>query len=185
MTPSHNWSNVYTDMTVSVNKELLNTKVVREVLALTSSGDFSEGSRLPAERVLCERFGVSRGTIRQALCDLEEMGIIETRPGSGSYVKKLSMQKLPEDILPPDSNKISLSDILIARKAIESAAIELEHWACVPIAAPGIRRMVSAKGEKDYRCKNTPTCILAQKPGAVNLSGKMARPRRADLLYSV
>ena len=101
-------------MTTLVNKELLNTKVVREVLALISTGDFSEGSRLPAERALCERFGVSRGTIRQALCDLEKMGLIETRPGSGSYVKKLSMKKLPENILPPDFNKVSLSDILIA-----------------------------------------------------------------------
>ena len=108
-----------------MNKELLNIKVVREILALISTGDFSEGTRLPAERALCDRFGVSRGTIRQALCDLEEMGVIETRPGSGSYVKNVSMKKLPEDILPPDFNKVSLSDVVIARKAIESAAIEL------------------------------------------------------------
>lgn len=112
-------------MATLVNKELLNTKVVREIIALISTGEFSEGSRLPAERKLCERFGVSRGTIRQALCDLERIGIIETRLGSGSYIKRLSARKLPNNILPPDFNNVSLSDIVFARKAIESGAIEL------------------------------------------------------------
>lgn len=110
---------------VAVNKELLNTKVVREVIALVFSGEFAEGIRLPAERKLCERFGVSRGTIRQALADLESLGVIETKPGSGSYVRKFSIKKLPDEVLPPDFNSVSLRDILIARRAIETAAIEL------------------------------------------------------------
>lgn len=116
---------MYTDMITIVNKELLNTKVVREIINLISTGEFAQGSRLPSERKLCERFSISRGTIRQALCDLEKIGVIEIRPGSGSYIKRLSLRQLPDNILPPDFNTVNLPDIVFARKAIESAAIEL------------------------------------------------------------
>lgn len=125
MTQRADWYNIYTGMSALINRELLNTKVVREIIALISSGQFSEGSRLPAERKLCDRFGVSRGTLRQALGDLEKIEVIETRPGSGSYVKRLSVRKLPDGILPAEFNNASLSDVVFARKTIESAAIEL------------------------------------------------------------
>ena len=42
--------------------------------------------RLPPERTLAERYGVARGTVREALRQLEQMGFVERRPGSGTYV---------------------------------------------------------------------------------------------------
>ena len=44
------------------------------------------GERLPPERAFAEQFGVSRGTVRDALRRLEEGGFVEKRPGSGTYV---------------------------------------------------------------------------------------------------
>lgn len=44
------------------------------------------GERLPSERDLAERFGVSRMTARQAVTSLVEEGILERRVGSGTYV---------------------------------------------------------------------------------------------------
>ncbi|MEV5878415.1 GntR family transcriptional regulator [Streptomyces sp. NPDC052101] len=44
------------------------------------------GERLPGEHTLAERFGVSRTTIRAALAELTEQGLITTRTGKGSYV---------------------------------------------------------------------------------------------------
>jgi GntR family transcriptional repressor for pyruvate dehydrogenase complex len=55
---------------------------------LIGHGEFSEGARLPAEVELAERFGVSRPVIREALSRLRVTGIIVSRKGSGSYVKK-------------------------------------------------------------------------------------------------
>ena len=49
--------------------------------------DLREHDRLPTERALCERYGVARGTVRDALERLERMGLIDKRPGSGSYVR--------------------------------------------------------------------------------------------------
>jgi len=47
---------------------------------------FALNDRLPPERVLAERFGVARGTVREALKQLELGGLVERRAGSGTYV---------------------------------------------------------------------------------------------------
>lgn len=50
------------------------------------SGKHRLGSRLPTEHELCERFGVSRFTIRQALARLRDAGLLDARPGIGTIV---------------------------------------------------------------------------------------------------
>jgi GntR family transcriptional regulator, transcriptional repressor for pyruvate dehydrogenase complex len=57
---------------------------------LIECGEFSDGSRLPAEVELADRFGVSRPVIREALSRLRVMGVIVSRKGSGSYVQRRS-----------------------------------------------------------------------------------------------
>jgi GntR family transcriptional repressor for pyruvate dehydrogenase complex len=57
---------------------------------LIERGEFSDGSRLPAEVELADRFGVSRPVIREALSRLRVMGVIISRKGSGSYVQRRS-----------------------------------------------------------------------------------------------
>jgi GntR family transcriptional repressor for pyruvate dehydrogenase complex len=108
-----------------MNKELLHTKLVRELIAMIASGKYADGVRLPAERKLCEQFNVSRGTVRQGLYDLEKLGILKIKPGSGAYVQKISQKKLPTHLLPLDFANVTFSDIIYARKAIETAAITL------------------------------------------------------------
>lgn len=48
--------------------------------------DLREGTRLPSERTLAERFGASRPTVSQAIRSLSLMGLVESRRGSGAYV---------------------------------------------------------------------------------------------------
>ena len=108
-----------------MDREFLNTKIVREIIASIASGVYANGCRLPSERKLCEQFKVSRGTIRQSMANLEKLGIVKIKSGSGAYVQKIKTKKLPRRILPPNFNGVSLADTIIARKAIELAAIEL------------------------------------------------------------
>lgn len=60
--------------------------IAAELRRQIASGRFMPSERLPPERSLAERYGVARGTVRQALRQLEEMGFVERRPGSGTYV---------------------------------------------------------------------------------------------------
>jgi GntR family transcriptional regulator len=58
-------------------------QVRRAILGDISSGSLPPGSKLPAERDLAERLGVSRSTLRHTLAALEEAGIVTRRPGRG------------------------------------------------------------------------------------------------------
>jgi GntR family transcriptional regulator len=60
--------------------------------ARIEAGDFSVGSFLPTEIELCDEFGVSRHTVREALRRLTEAGFVQRRQGSGSQVVTASPQ---------------------------------------------------------------------------------------------
>jgi GntR family transcriptional regulator, transcriptional repressor for pyruvate dehydrogenase complex len=61
-------------------------QIADQVRSLIADGEFPVGSRLPAERELAKRFGVSRPTFREALIALEVEGYVDVRPGSGIIV---------------------------------------------------------------------------------------------------
>lgn len=61
-------------------------KVAYQILELIDSGVFPPGSRLPGERDLAVKFGVSRVSIREAEIALQAQGRIEIKVGSGAYV---------------------------------------------------------------------------------------------------
>ena len=52
-----------------------------------ASGALAPGDALPTEQTLCDQFGVSRITVRRALADLADAGLIERRQGVGSFVR--------------------------------------------------------------------------------------------------
>lgn len=60
--------------------------IAAELRRQIAAARFLQNERLPPERSLAERYGVARGTVREALRRLEEMGFVERRPGSGTYV---------------------------------------------------------------------------------------------------
>lgn len=57
-----------------------------KLLPFISERRFEPGDRLPSERLLAERFGVSRAIVREALAKLEAMRVVECRPRSGVYL---------------------------------------------------------------------------------------------------
>ena len=107
-----------------MDRERLDNTVRREIIALIASGAYGRGRRLPAERELCRLMDVSRGTLRKALANLAELGVVSIKPNSGIYVESISGAKLPREILPPDFGAVDLADVIEARKAIELPAVE-------------------------------------------------------------
>lgn len=60
---------------------------------------YKVGDRIPAERQLAVKFGVSRMTLRQAIKTLEDEGILERRLGSGTYVASQKVQERMSGIM--------------------------------------------------------------------------------------
>ncbi len=61
-------------------------QIVNQIVDLIRKGEFPNGTRLPPERDLAEQLGVSRASLREALSALQILGLVETRPGQGSFV---------------------------------------------------------------------------------------------------
>ena len=72
----------------------LYVQIADQIQALIAAGEFPPGGRLPAERELAKRFGVSRPTLREALIALEVQGYVDVRPGSGIVVMTRSSAAL-------------------------------------------------------------------------------------------
>ncbi|MCB1311675.1 MAG: FCD domain-containing protein [Sedimentitalea sp.] len=69
-----------------VQPEKLSTSVVRQIELLILRGILRPGERLPPERELSERLGVSRPSLRDAVAALQAQGLLSARAGSGVFV---------------------------------------------------------------------------------------------------
>jgi GntR family transcriptional regulator, transcriptional repressor for pyruvate dehydrogenase complex len=109
-----------------VEPQRLYRQIADQLRALIRAGEFAVGTRLPAERDLAQRMGVSRPSVREALIALEVEGLVEVRPGSGIHV--LSRERAPSaPRLQPDV--AGPFEIMGARHLIEGelAALAAQH----------------------------------------------------------
>ena len=104
-----------------VEPQRLYRQIAEQVRALITSGEFTPGSRLPAERDLAKQMGVSRPSVREALIALEVEGYVEVRVGSGVYVLGKGTEPAAAK-LPADSGPFEL---IRARWVIESECAAL------------------------------------------------------------
>jgi GntR family transcriptional regulator len=66
------------------------------IIEQIETGKLTENDKLPSERELCERYKISRATVRQAIQELEKEGYIYKQHGKGTFV---SPQKFRQDLL--------------------------------------------------------------------------------------
>ncbi|GAB2468977.1 GntR family transcriptional repressor for pyruvate dehydrogenase complex [Conyzicola lurida] len=72
--------------------------VAKRLLDYFTSGEIEPGTRLPAERQLATSLGIGRSAVREALAALEILGIVDVRPGSGTYLRGNASELLPETL---------------------------------------------------------------------------------------
>lgn len=70
--------------------------VADRVRSLLDEQALVPGDRLPSERELASQLGVSRSSLREGLGRLADLGIIEARRGSGTYLAPLDLRDLTE-----------------------------------------------------------------------------------------
>jgi GntR family transcriptional regulator, transcriptional repressor for pyruvate dehydrogenase complex len=92
-----------------IRLERVAEKIALQLKNAISNGVFKVGNRLPSERELAEQMGVSRTSVREAIQQLELLGIVETVHGGGSIVKNLTEQGIRspmEIVLEEDKRRV-------------------------------------------------------------------------------
>ena len=100
--------------------------VVEQLKESIISGEFKSGDQLPPEGALCEKFGVSRITVREALKELNMMGLVEIKQGKGTFVKTVDLGLFMKPLFQLiDFEEIDVEAIYTAREYIEGGTAYL------------------------------------------------------------
>ena len=119
-----------------VEPRRLYRQIADQIRTLIGKGEVSPGARLPAERDLARRLGVSRPSLREALIALEVEGLLDVRVGSGIYVSHPD-SRTRGAVLADASGPF---EVIRARRIIEGecAALAAKHGSSAQLRA--IRR---------------------------------------------
>jgi GntR family transcriptional repressor for pyruvate dehydrogenase complex len=122
--------------------------IADQILRMIDSGRFTAGSKLPSERTITEQMGVSRPSLREAISALQIVGILESRPGDGTYV---SNPKATEELMRRAVTVLEECDSpfenMQARKALEIGAVRLA------IAVATDADLAALKAAWDEKCQ--------------------------------
>ena len=108
-----------------IEPEKLSASVVRQIELLILRGILRPGERLPPERDLSERLGVSRPSLREAVADLQAQGLLTSRAGSGIFVAEVLGSAFSPALLRLFSiHEEAVFDYVSFRRDIEALAAE-------------------------------------------------------------
>ncbi|CEP68510.1 Transcription regulator HTH, GntR [Moorella glycerini] len=101
-------------------------EIVQQIKDLIGEGNLKPGDRLPSERELSERLAVSRASVREALSALAAMGVIDIRPGEGTFVRNIRNGAIVEPLaMALLLDRQAAMELLEARQALEGEAAHL------------------------------------------------------------
>jgi GntR family transcriptional repressor for pyruvate dehydrogenase complex len=127
--------------------------VVEHIMTEILEGRLRPGDRLPSEQKLAALLGVSRGTLREALKNLQLMGLVSVRQGEGTFVTKFSSEKIfrpLSSILSLDNNGVL--EVIEARKILESELVRLCCFRAVDDEVEELHRLLN---EMEEYCADT------------------------------
>ncbi|CAG0910963.1 unnamed protein product, partial [Cyprideis torosa] len=108
-----------------VQQEKLPQAIVRQIEQLILTGVLRPGERLPAERELADRLGVSRPSLREAIAELEARELLEARAGAGIYVTEVLGSAFSKALIGLFANHDeAVFDYLSFRRDMEGLAAE-------------------------------------------------------------
>jgi GntR family transcriptional repressor for pyruvate dehydrogenase complex len=103
-------------------------KIIDQIRDVILSGQLKPGDKLASERELLTQFGVSKGTLREALRVLEVMGLIEMRKGTsgGAFVAEVDMRTTIHNLITfLHLQKVSVKEITMLRYLIEPTVAQI------------------------------------------------------------
>lgn len=131
----------------NISNKKVYEQVIEQIQNNIMEGLFKKGDKLPSERELSEKMGVSRTSIREALRVLETMGVVESRQGEGNFI----CSNIEKSLLQPLSmmfklNNGSFSDIYELRSILE---IECARLSAIRATDMDCRELLSVVEEME------------------------------------
>jgi GntR family transcriptional repressor for pyruvate dehydrogenase complex len=124
-------------------------EIVRQVKAMIAEGRLKGGDRLPPERDLAEKFVVSRTSVREALRALESLGLVEIRPGEGTFIREMSVDALVEPLaLLMVSQREATGELFEARRLLEPALAALAAARATPEEMQEMERILEEQAKE-------------------------------------
>ncbi len=111
------------------DKPSVQNNIISQIRDLINLKNLEPGDKLPSERMLSEKFGVTRSNVREAIQKLEFFGLLKSIPQSGTFVANIgviAMNGMIEDILSlgdPDFKSLVETRILLELKTVRLAAL--------------------------------------------------------------
>lgn len=120
-------------------------RIAEQIGEQIRDGRLVRGQKLPTEREMSERFGVGRGVVREAVRMLDAMGLVESRQGSGIYVRNNPIPSISRaltfSVTPEEQSVASLFEFrtvlevaAAAQAAIRRTEAQLEAIRCAATA---------------------------------------------------
>jgi GntR family transcriptional repressor for pyruvate dehydrogenase complex len=126
-----------------VERSLTPRRIVEQFQHMIATKQLAPGDRLPPERVLASLLGVGRSTMREAMRALESLGLIETRPGQGTFLRATDT---PLTIVArPALSCPDYRSLLEARRVIEPPIAGLAATRVSPEAIQRLRQTLAAE----------------------------------------
>lgn len=117
-----------------IKRTRLPDEIANRVRLMMLDGTFKPDRPLPSERTLARRFGVSRGSVRDAFRRLEVIGLLRTRHGQGTFPRELSVDNLVTPI----------ASVLTLHRARREELIDVRR-----IFEPAVARMAASRVTAD------------------------------------
>jgi DNA-binding FadR family transcriptional regulator len=126
--------------------------VLDAIRAFILDNKLQAGDPLPPETELARQLGVSRNSVREAVKAMESLGILETRRGSGLFVRAFSFDPLLENLLYGLLFDLrELAELLEIRRVLETGLVGSAVRALHPAAVESLGIVVTAMAERAMR----------------------------------
>ncbi|MGW7609533.1 FadR/GntR family transcriptional regulator [Streptomyces sp. NPDC054766] len=124
---------------------------MERIKTMIREGSLEPGQRLPAERDLAARLGISRSSMREAIRALTILGVLEARHGSGIYVTRLEAGDLLETfgVVADLSRGPRLVELLELRRILESTATSMAAARITPDRLAEVEKHLAAMNATD------------------------------------
>ncbi|MDD5660006.1 MAG: FadR/GntR family transcriptional regulator [Actinomycetota bacterium] len=143
-----------------IEKFIIIDQVIEEITEMIEKGYLKPGDNLPGERVLSEKLGISRTSLRQALKALNVIGVLEISTGKKTFIKNSFSDILTNPFrFIKAIHSIKLKEVFEARRILEEG---LAQKAAMKAEDNDIKRLKSYIDEAEKNLENKSEFIYSE-----------------------